>query len=64
MNAGTAVSPRQYLTIKQGSWLILGLLALAIVFTPLPVGTAVATTRTLHLEASNFAFSPAVIEVN
>lgn len=64
MNAETAVSLRHRLTIKQGSWLILGLLALAIVLTPLPVGTAVPTSHTLRLEASSFAFSPATIEVN
>jgi heme/copper-type cytochrome/quinol oxidase subunit 2 len=64
MNAETAVSLRHHLTIKQGSWLVLGLLALAIVFTPLPVGTAVPTSHTLHLTASSFAFSPAVIKVN
>ncbi len=64
MNAETVVPLRHRLTIKQGSWLVLGLLALAIVFTPLPTGTAVPTNRTLRLTASSFAFSPAVIEVN
>jgi plastocyanin len=64
MNAETAVFPHHRLTIKQVSWLVSGLLALVIVFAPLPMGTAVPTTRTLHLEASSFAFSPAVIVVN
>lgn len=64
MNAETAVSLRNYLTIKQGLSLIVALLALAIAFAPLPVGTAVPTSRPLHLEASSFAFSPAVVEVN
>jgi hypothetical protein len=41
MNVETAVFPFRRLSIKQGSWLILGLLALAIVFAPLPVRTAV-----------------------
>jgi plastocyanin len=64
MNAETAVFPRSRLTIKHGSWLVLGLLALTVAFAPLPVGTAVPTTHTLRLEASSFEFSPSVIEVN
>ena len=64
MNVKTAVFPRTRLTIKHGAWLILGLMALAVIFTPLPTGTAVPTTYTLQLEASSFEFSPAVIEVN
>ena len=64
MNVETAVSPISRLSIKQGPRLILGLLALAIVFMPLPVGPAVPTKHTIHLEASSFAFSPAVIEAN
>lgn len=64
MNVETAVSLHNRFTSKQGSWLVLGLLVLTIVFMPLPVGTAVPTNRTLHLNASSFAFSPAVIEVN
>ena len=64
MNVKTAVFPRTRLTIKHGAWLILGLMALAVIFTPLPTGTAVPTTHTLQLEASSFEFSPAVIEVN
>lgn len=63
-NIETAVSLRHPLTLKQGSWLVWGVLALVIVFVPLPAGTAVPTSHTLHLEASSFAFSPAVIEVN
>lgn len=43
---------------------MLGLMALAITFTPLPVGTAMPTSRTLHLEAKSFEFNPAVIAVN
>jgi plastocyanin len=64
INLETAVPPRTRLTIKHGSWLVLSLIALAVIFTPLPTGTAVSTTHTLHLEASSFEFSPAVIEVN
>ncbi len=64
MNVETAVLPQKRFTIKHGSWLVLSLLALAVVFAPLPTGTAVPTTHTLHLEASSFAFSPAILEVN
>jgi plastocyanin len=64
MNVETAVLPHKRLTIKHGSWLVLGLLALAVVFAPLPKGTAVPTAHTMRLEASSFEFSPAVIAVN
>jgi plastocyanin len=64
MNAETAVFLRHRLTINQGSWFVLGLLVLVIVFTPLPVGTAVPTNRTFHLEANSFAYNPAVVKVH
>lgn len=64
MNVDMAVFLRHRLTIRQSSWLVLGLLALAIVLMPLPQDTAVSVNRTLYLEANSFAFNPAVIEVN
>lgn len=64
MNVRTAVFSPNRLSIKHGSWLVLSLLALAVVFAPLPVGTAVPTSRTVRLEASSFEFSPAVVAVN
>jgi heme/copper-type cytochrome/quinol oxidase subunit 2 len=40
------------------------LLALAVIFAPLPGSTAVSATRTIHLNARSFAFSPAIVQVN
>ncbi|MBE2198202.1 MAG: cupredoxin domain-containing protein [Anaerolinea sp.] len=52
--------------VHRAAWplLALALLALLILFIPTPGRTAVPTSRTLRVEASSFAFSPAVIQVN
>jgi heme/copper-type cytochrome/quinol oxidase subunit 2 len=35
-----------------------------VIFAPLPGSTAVSATRTIHLNARSFAFSPAIVQVN
>jgi heme/copper-type cytochrome/quinol oxidase subunit 2 len=50
---------------RQLSFGVLFLLAgAAIIFAPLPVGAAAPIHRTLRVEASQFAYAPAVLEVN
>lgn len=45
-------------------WLIAAVLAVPIVFVPLPVQAAMPTHRTIRMEAGSFAFSPAEVRVN
>jgi len=46
------------------SWAILGAAALLVAFAPLPHSTPTPTERTFHVEAGDFAYSPAVLHVN
>lgn len=64
MKAETAFFPPIKLRFKHGSWLVFGLLALAMIFAPLPGGTAVSTSHTIRLDARSFAFSPSTVQVN
>ncbi|HEY5270550.1 MAG TPA: cupredoxin domain-containing protein [Anaerolineales bacterium] len=53
------------MTKKQLSFGVLFLLAgAAIIFAPLPVGAAAPIHRTFQVEASQFAYAPAVLQVN
>ena len=46
------------------SWAILGIAALLVAFAPLHYSTPTPTERFFHIEAGNFAYSPAVLHVN
>jgi len=45
-------------------WVVLGIIALSILFLPIPGNAAAPTDRTFHIQASQFAYSPAVLAVN
>ncbi len=45
-------------------WLLLAVVGLGMAFVPLRTNPAVPTSQTIRIEASSFALSPAVIEVN
>jgi plastocyanin len=45
-------------------WVVWVGLGLAVWFLPLPTAAAVPTERTIHIEASRFEYSPAVLTVN
>ena len=45
-------------------WILIGITALAIVFAPLPSVSQQSTERFLQVDASSFAYSPAVLKVN
>ncbi len=49
---------------QQRLWLLFIVAIFGVAFAPLPLGTAVPTSRTVRLEASSFEFSPAVVAVN
>ena len=46
------------------SWAILGIAALLVAFAPLPHSTPTPTDRFFHVEAGDFAYSPAILHVN
>ncbi|MGB7875192.1 MAG: hypothetical protein WBL25_12475 [Anaerolineales bacterium] len=46
------------------SWALLGIAVLMVAFAPLPHITPVPTERFFHIEAGDFAYSPAVLTVN
>ena len=46
------------------SWALLGIAVLMVAFAPLPHITPVPTDRLFHIEAGDFAYSPAVLTVN
>jgi len=56
MNKMTSVNPWR--------WLVLAVLCIAILFAPLPVQGAVPAERTFRIQAHQFAYSPAVLQVN
>ena len=64
MSAQTTVASIAYPRLRHWPWLVLALIALAITFMPLPTGTALPGSRDLHIAASQYEFSPAVISVN
>ena len=45
-------------------WIVIGLLALVIVFVPDPVALAAPTARHFRIEASRFQYTPEAIQVN
>ena len=45
-------------------WAVLAVLGLAIVFIPFPASAAAPVERTIHIDASRFEYSPAVLSVN
>jgi len=45
-------------------WVILGIAALLVAFAPLPHSISAPSERFFHVEAGNFAYSPAVLHVN
>lgn len=45
-------------------WILLAALALTVLLVPVPAVAAVPTSRTFHIEASRFAYSPAILKVN
>jgi len=45
-------------------WIVLAGLALVILLIPVPTKASTPIERTLHIEASRFKYSPAVLEVN
>ena len=45
-------------------WIVIGLLALAIVFVPNPIAFAAPSERHFHIEASSFQYMPEAIHVN
>lgn len=64
MSAQATVASIAHPRLRHWPWLIEALIALAIMFTPLPMGAGVSGSRDLHLAASQYEFSPAVISVN
>jgi len=46
------------------SWGILGIAALLVAFAPLPFSAPTPTERFFRIEAGNFAYSPAMLQVN
>lgn len=46
------------------SWITLGVAALLVAFAPLPGSSSVPTERLFRVEAGNFAYTPAVLQVN
>ncbi len=45
-------------------WIIIGIAALLVVFIPLPSASQQSTERYFQIDASSFAYSPAVLKVN
>ena len=45
-------------------WIVIGLLALAIVFVPNPIASAAPAERHIRIEASSFQYTPETIDVN
>jgi cytochrome c oxidase subunit II len=45
-------------------WTVLSMAALLVAFSPLPHSTPAPAERFFHIEAGNFAYSPAVLQVN
>lgn len=45
-------------------WVLVGLIAVVIALIPIPVIAAFPVHRTIRIEASSFAYSPAIIDVN
>ena len=64
MNAQATVATVVRLKSRYWSWLALALVTLAIAFAPLPIGASVPVSHDLHIAASQFEFSPAIISVN
>lgn len=46
------------------SWMALGITALLVAFAPLPGSASVPTERLFRVEAGNFTYTPAVLQVN
>ena len=46
------------------SWAVLGAVALLVAFAPLPHSDSVPSEREFHMEAGDFAYAPAVLQVN
>jgi heme/copper-type cytochrome/quinol oxidase subunit 2 len=64
MSAQATVAAAARPLLKYWPGLVLALLALAISFGPAPAGASAPRTRDLHVAASQYQFSPAVISVN
>ena len=64
MNAQASVTNRTNPRVRHWHRIALALIALAITFMPLSTGTGVAGSRELHIAASQYDFSPGVINVN
>ena len=51
-------------TLHKYRWLLLALLAVVVLLTPVPVYSRAPVERTVRVEASSFAYQPAVVRVN
>ena len=51
-------------TIRRQFWAVWVGLALAVLFIPFPAAATTPTDRTIHIEASRFEYTPAVLTVN
>ncbi len=64
MNAQATVTSVASPAMRHWPWFVMALLALVIVFIPLPTGSGVPGSRDLHIVAGQFNFSPGTIRVN
>lgn len=64
MGAQAIVANITHPRLRHWPWFLLALVALAITFMPLPMGTAVPGSHELRIAASQYEYSPAVISVN
>jgi heme/copper-type cytochrome/quinol oxidase subunit 2 len=64
MNAQATVASIAQLNLRHWPWFALALIALAIAFMPLPIGSVVPGSQSVRLVASQYEFSPGVISVN
>lgn len=64
MDAQATIASIAHPRLRHWPWLIAALIALAITFMPLPMGTGAPGSRELRIAASQYEFGPAVIAVN